>query len=125
MGPVLRTHRSLCDPRGLVEGASGTLSACWTSTPFRHLSTARPPAGQRALPPRSPRRGYPLDPGSLGQQFLHDFSVHVRQPVVPATMTVRQPRVIDPQQMQDRGMKIVDVDRILSAPSRAMSSACP
>ena len=47
-----------------------------------------------------------------GQDVLDHLAVHVGQPVVPALELVGQPRVIDAQAMEDRGVQVVDVDRV-------------
>ena len=47
------------------------------------------------------------------QDRLDDLSVDVGQAVVAALELVRQPRVVDAQAVQDRGVQVVDVDRVL------------
>ena len=42
----------------------------------------------------------------------HDVAVHVGQAVVAALELEGQPRVVDAQAVQDRGVQVVDVDRI-------------
>src|SRR5262245_475554 len=49
---------------------------------------------------------------SLRQDRLDDLAVYVRQSVVPALELVRQPGVVDAQAVQDRGVQIVNVDRV-------------
>ena len=39
--------------------------------------------------------------------------MHVRQPEVAALELVDQPGVVDPQQVQDRRVQVVDLDRVL------------
>ena len=46
-------------------------------------------------------------------QWLGNVSMYIGQTMVAALELVRQQTVVDTQQMQDRGVKIVDVDRIL------------
>ena len=46
-----------------------------------------------------------------GKQIFDDVAVHIRQPEVPALELVRQPRVVDAQAVQNRGLQIVNVDR--------------
>ena len=41
--------------------------------------------------------------------LAHNLTIHVGQAEVPTTKPVRQPGVIQPQQMQDRRMQVVDV----------------
>ena len=48
-----------------------------------------------------------------GQDRLDDLPVHVGQAEVAALEVVGQPGVVDPQQMQDRGVQVVDVDGVL------------
>ena len=38
--------------------------------------------------------------------------MHVGQPMMPPLVLERQPRVVDAQAVQDRGVQVVDVDRI-------------
>ena len=38
--------------------------------------------------------------------------MHVGQAVVPALVLERQPGVVDAQAVQDRGVQVVDVDRV-------------
>ena len=47
-----------------------------------------------------------------GEQFLNDVPVHVGQPEVAALEAVGQPLVVEAQQVQERGVQIVDVDAI-------------
>ena len=47
---------------------------------------------------------------------MHDFSVNISQAIVAALKSVRQSFVIHSQQMQDRGMQIVDMDLALGGP---------
>ena len=48
-----------------------------------------------------------------GQNRADHFAAHVGQPEVAALEAVGQPRVVDAQQVQDRGVQVVDVDRVL------------
>ena len=50
--------------------------------------------------------------GVLRQDLRHDVAVHVGQPEVAALEPVRQPRVIDAEQVQDRRLQVVDGDRV-------------
>ena len=47
------------------------------------------------------------------ERLLDDAAGGVGEAEVPALELVGQPRVIDAQAVQDRGVQIVDVDRIL------------
>ncbi len=59
VGPALRTHRSLCSPRGLMWGASGTVSAFGHSLLQTSLD-GQASGGQRGVAPlHSPARGTP------------------------------------------------------------------
>src|SRR5690606_3087677 len=49
----------------------------------------------------------------LRQNVLHHLAMHIGQAEVAPLEFERQPRVIDPQQMQDRRLQVVNVDRIL------------
>ena len=39
--------------------------------------------------------------------------MHVGQPEIAALELVGQPGVVDPQQVQDRGVQVVDLDRVV------------
>ncbi len=47
-----------------------------------------------------------------GQNWADDRAGDVGQAVVAALVLERQPRVVDAQAMQDRGVQVVDVDRV-------------
>ena len=49
----------------------------------------------------------------LRQNLLHHLAVHVGQAVVAALEAVGQPLVIEAEQVQDRGLQVVDVDLVL------------
>lgn len=49
----------------------------------------------------------------LTQYVMDDVAVHVRQTKIAAAVTVRQTGVIEPHQVQNRGMKVVYVHRIV------------
>ena len=49
----------------------------------------------------------------LRENLLHDCAVHVGEPEMPALVFEGQAGVVDAQGVQDRGVQIVDVDRIL------------
>lgn len=51
---------------------------------------------------------------TLSQNTLHDVPMHIGQAEVAALKAVGQTRVIQAAQVQDRGLQIVDVDRIAS-----------
>ena len=51
--------------------------------------------------------------GGSGQDRLDDLAVNVGQAEVAALEAVGQPCVIDAQEMQDRGVEVVDLDRVL------------
>ena len=49
----------------------------------------------------------------LGEDFRNDPAGDVSQSEVAAAVTIRQFGVVDPEQVQDRGVQIVHVDRVL------------
>ena len=44
---------------------------------------------------------------------LHHLARHIGQAVVAARVAVGEPLVVDAEQVQDRGLQIVDVDGVL------------
>ena len=50
---------------------------------------------------------------ALRKQSLHDFAFNIRQPEVAALKTIGEFRVIEAEQMQKRGVQIVDMDFVL------------
>src|SRR5262245_58575128 len=48
----------------------------------------------------------------LRQNPLHQFAVHVGQPVVAALEFEREPGVVDAQAVQEGGVQVVDVDAV-------------
>ncbi len=60
--PALRTHRSLCNPRGWVRGAYGTLSALGQSLLQTSLDETRLRRAKGRCPSALPTRDT-LDPG--------------------------------------------------------------
>ena len=53
-----------------------------------------------------------VDRGS-GQDLVNDLAVDVGQPAVDAVVAERQPLVVDAEQVQDRGVEVVAVGRVL------------
>ena len=51
--------------------------------------------------------------GCSGDQFVDDVAVHVGQAEVAAGVAVGELLVVEAQQVQDRGVQVVDVDRVL------------
>ncbi len=51
---------------------------------------------------------------SLRQDSPHDLTVHIRQAEAAALVLVREPQVIDSEQMEHRRVQVVDVNRIPS-----------
>ena len=49
---------------------------------------------------------------SSSQKVVHDIAVHVGQPKVAAGVVERQPFVIESQQVQNRGVPVVNVHRV-------------
>ena len=52
----------------------------------------------------------------LTKNVLHDAAIHVGQSEIPAVMRIREPFVVDPQQVQNRRVQVVQVH---SAPGPA------
>jgi len=50
----------------------------------------------------------------LRQQLLHHMPMHIRQPKMPTLILIRQTLMINPQQMQNRGVEIVNVNTVLN-----------
>ena len=48
----------------------------------------------------------------LSQQLLHDISVDVGESEIPSLEAISKSLVIEPQQMKDRGLQIVDMYRV-------------
>ena len=44
---------------------------------------------------------------------MHDLSVNIREPKVSALETIRQSPVVDSQAMENRGIEVVNVHRVL------------
>ena len=53
------------------------------------------------------------NPWTLGKDVVDNVTMHVGQPEVPAAVTVRQPLVIQPHQVQHGRVQVVDVDAVL------------
>ena len=66
--------------------------------------------------PRNVRGSLAAVTGMSGNQFVHNFTVHVGEAKIPAGVAVGQPGVIKTEQMQDRGVQVVDVDLPLDRP---------
>ena len=49
---------------------------------------------------------------SSRENVLHHISKHIRQPVVAALQAEREPRVVEAEQVQNRRLQIVDVNRV-------------
>ena len=62
---------------------------------------------------------------ALRQQLLHHFAVHVGQAEVAALEAVGQPGVVEAQQVQDRGVQVVDVDAIFDGVEAELVGARP
>ena len=52
-------------------------------------------------------------PTELREDPLHHVPLHVRQPEVAAGVAVGQLLVVQPEQVQHRGVQVVDVDLVL------------
>ena len=44
---------------------------------------------------------------------LHNMPINIRQPKIAPGVTIRQPLMIDAKNMQNRGVQIMNVDRVL------------
>ncbi len=59
-----------------------------------------------------------------GADAVHNFAVDIGQAILPALITKGQPRVIDAAQMQQRGLHVVNMHRILGyVPSKVVGSS--
>src|SRR5262244_3996134 len=76
-----------------------------TSPPFRRASGPAARAGSPCYPFRYEISG-------LGQERADHSAAHVRQAEIAALKPIRQSRVFEPEEMENRGVKIVDVNRI-------------
>ncbi len=55
---------------------------------------------------------------------MNHSSSHVRQPKIASLETERQTRVVEPREVQNRGLKVVDADGILhDVESRIVAAA--
>src|SRR5204862_8215008 len=54
-----------------------------------------------------------LNGATSGENLFHDLAVHVGEPEVAALILERQLRMLDAQQVKDRRLEIMDVDRVL------------
>ena len=48
-----------------------------------------------------------------GQDCIHDTTMHVRKPALNTVLIKRQLQVIEPHQVQDRGMEVVNRNYVL------------
>ena len=87
----------------------------WQTSPLRIMNVKCPlTTGDVTLSHGGTRFKYGTRPreSALRQNVFYHMSVNVRKTPGNAVVIVRQPFVINSQQMQDRGMKIVDRDRV-------------
>ena len=87
------------------------------SVPF-HIVRLTKQSFDRHYQGSSTKRGRSGD--SLREDFLDDVAVDVRQTEVAAGVPVGELRVVEAEQVQDRGVEVVDVDRV-SATNRAFA----
>ena len=52
-------------------------------------------------------------PFALREHVSHDTAFHVRESVIPSGMTICQPFMVEAHQVQNRGVKVVNVNRLL------------
>ena len=50
--------------------------------------------------------------GKLGEDFFDDVAMHVGQTEVTTGVAVRQALVIEPQELEHRGVQVMDVDLV-------------
>jgi hypothetical protein len=48
----------------------------------------------------------------LSKNSLHNFTMHIRQPILSALIAVGEPRVVDAAQMQHCGLHVVDMNGV-------------
>ena len=53
---------------------------------------------------------------SLRKYLLNDVSEHVGQAKIAAGLTIRQALVVEAEQVQQRGVEIMEMDRVLNRP---------
>ena len=53
--------------------------------------------------------------GNRSQNLFHHPTRHIRQPVIPSAVAIRQLLMIDPHEMQNGGVQVVDVDFVVRA----------
>ena len=85
---------------------------------FTRAPAAAQRGGQRGLdqPTSGEHAGsQPCQTGS-GEDAVHHLAVHVGEAHVAAAEAVGQPLVVDAQQVQHRGVQVVDVDLVLHRP---------
>jgi hypothetical protein len=57
-----------------------------------------------------------LTVGMSSNQFVYHFAIYVGEARIPAGVAVGQPSVIKAEQVQNRGVQVVDVDLLLDRP---------
>jgi len=72
---------------------------------IRHVSRARAAAAEEPPSTWAARVS--------GQDWPDDFAIHVGEPIIAALETVGQFRMVDAQAVQDRGVQVVNRDRVL------------
>jgi len=50
----------------------------------------------------------------LGEDRFHDLAMYIGQAIVPTLEFIRESFVVDAQEMEDRGLKVVDMDRAVN-----------
>ena len=100
-GSVLGMGASVSFSGGTLQmDAKGVAVSTGFATPFTSCS-------RRGVPRILPRSGLGL------QQLLHHLARHVGQAEIAALEAVGQLQVVEAEQVQDRGVEVVDVDRVL------------
>jgi hypothetical protein len=54
----------------------------------------------------------------LRYDLFHDIPVHISEPEVAAGVAIREALMVEAQQMQDRGVKVVNVNFVLDGAGR-------
>ena len=67
----------------------------------------------RRVMPSTDRRASKKRTAPIKPESAHNLPLHVREPEVSPLEFKDQPRVIDPQQVEDRGVQVEDLDRVL------------
>ena len=125
-----REHRNVCifplslgTPWERVRG-EGAWGVVVRSKEKSSSASPRNSAPERGTPPhpnplpRSTSGEGTRAPGRSGEQVLHHMPVDVGQAEIAAGVAVGEPFVVEAEQVQDRGVQVVDVDGLVRRGSR-------